>query len=238
MLKPVATAALLAATLMLGGCFSVSDQYDEIYDLGTSATGGVVTGADAPVGFVGANWVTPHEQKAEDITLADLPGFAFGATDPFNVLPPPFGTFYVPWKLFVTVVRAIPFVTYSEAGDGGGSVTWLSGSEPGPVWYAIGPAIEDLDSYVVPATETVAANHVPAPGFGDYRAYWSRRARSHLANMRHAGNTLKYLFLNANSNLPPFENWFPETMERDKTTIHYTFDAFLFNFDWDDPYID
>lgn len=230
-------ALALAMPLFFAGC-AQTQVYDTVYDHTTKVESGAAIAADAPFGFVGSAWAAPYEQKAEDISLADLPGFAFGATDPWNVLPPPFGTMYVPWKVFVTVVRTIPFVTYPKAGEAGpGTVTWVSGSNPGPVWHAIGPAINDLDSYVLPVRETVANDHTPTPGHGKYGAYWATRANSMFHHVGHAGYTMKYLFLNTNSDLPPYDSWYPEQMQRSKTTIHKTFDTFLFNFDWDDPYV-
>lgn len=229
-------ALCLGATLFTGGC-AAPKVYDGIHDQASTATGYVWTLADAPAGFVGANWSAPHEQAAEDITLADLPLFAFGLTDPTQVLPPPFGTFYAPWKIFVTAVRAFPFVTVPGDGENSSPLTFTSGTNPGPLWYVVGPAIRDLDSYASPIRETVAADHTPVPGNNNMGAYWSRRINSHVKHARHAGYTLKYLFLNTNSDFPPYDNFFPDQLSRDKTTIHQTLDRFLFGFDWNDPYI-
>lgn len=235
------TRILAVSALLLTGLFTGCAQtgvYDTVYDEHTKVSGGVAIVADAPAGFVGSAWAATYEQKAEDITLADLPGFAFGATDPWNVLPPPLGTMYVPWKVMVTLVRTIPFVTYPKQGEGcPGTVTWCSGEHPGPIWYAVGPAIEDLDCYVLPVRETVANDHTPVPGHGRYGAYWASRANSFWHTVGHAGYTMKYALLNTNSDLPPYDSWYPEQMQRSKTTIHKTFDTFLFNYDWDDPYI-
>jgi hypothetical protein len=230
-------ALALCLPVLFQGC-AQSGVYDTVYDQSTKVEAGAAIGLDAPFGFTGSAWAAPHEQKAEDITLADLPGFTFGVTDPWNVLPPPFGTMYVPWKVVVTLVRTIPFVTYPKAGEGSpGTVTWVSGEHPGPIWYAIGPGIEDVDAYVLPVHETAAADHTPVPGHGRYGEYWASRANAYFRTIGHAGYTLKYLLLNANSDLPPYDSWYPDAMERGKTTIHKTFDTFLFGYDWDDPYI-
>ena len=230
------TALLLSAALFLCSC-SAPGIYDGIYDKTSTATGYSAAMIDAPAGFVGANWTDPHEQAAEDISLADLPAFAFGLTDPTQVLPPPFGTFYAPWKLFVTTVRAVPFVTYTNNDRNDNHFTFTSGDNPGPLWYAVGPAINDLDFYAQPLRETVAGDHTPVPGNGNMEAYWMKRINSHVKHMRRAGYTLKYLLLNTNSNLPPYDNMYPDQMSRSKTNIHKTFDTFLFGFDWDDPYL-
>ena len=235
-MKRLLAFAVVCIPLLFTSC-AQSETYDTIYDHTSSFAGGAVVGADAPIGFVGGNWTDPHEQAAADITLADAPGFLFGLTDPTQVLPPPIGTFYAPWKLFVTAVRVFPFVTYSKAGEGGGSLTMTGGKNAGPLWYVGGPALEDLDSFVVPAHETVAADYTPVPGDGNMGKYWAIRANHHWSHIRHAGHTLKYILLNTNSNLPPYDNFFPDQLSRDKTTIHKTFDTFLFGFDWDDPYI-
>lgn len=202
----------------------------------TSGTVGGVAGGALGLGYSAGSWVEPHEQDAADITLADAPGFLFGMTDPYQVLPPPFGTAYAPWKLFVTAVRVFPFVTYSDAGEGS-TLTMTSGKHAGPLWYAVGPALEDLDSFVSPVHATVAADHTPVPGDGTRTAYLMARFNHQFRNIKHAGYTMKYWFLDANSNLPPYDNYFPDVMSRNKTTILQTLDTFLFNFDWDDPYV-
>ncbi|HMS17795.1 MAG TPA: hypothetical protein PKA37_13220 [Planctomycetota bacterium] len=229
-------AVMLGITCVLSGC-SAPSIYDGIYDKTTTASGYAVTAVESPAGFVAAGWTDAHERAAEDITLADLPAFAFGLTDPTQVLPPPFGTFYAPWKIFVTAVRAFPFVTWNTDNENTTQWTFAGGAHPGPLWYAVGPAIRDLDAYASPLQETVAADHTPVPGNNNMRAYWSKRMNSHVSNVRHAGYTLKYLLLNTNSDLPPYDDFFPDQMSRDKTTIHKTLDTFLFGFDWNDPYI-
>jgi hypothetical protein len=202
----------------------------------TSGVLGGVAGGALGLGYSMGSWVEPHEQNAADITLADVPGFAFGLTDPYQVLPPPFGTAYAPWKLFVTAVRALPFVTYSENGAVT-SFTLTSGSTPGPLWYVVGPALEDLDSYVHPIHTTVTASHTPVPGDGTRNEYLLARWNHQARNIKHAGYTLKYWLLGTNSDLPPYDNFFPDQASRDKTTVLQTIDTFLFGFDWDDPYL-
>jgi len=234
-MKRLSVLAVLGVSLLFTGC-AQTEVWDSVYDRTAKVPGSVVTALDAPVGFTGASWTDVYKRDAADITIADSPGWMFGLTDPMNVLPPPFGSFYHPWKLFVTAVRVFPFVTYSQEGDGH-SFTITGGEHPGPLWYVVGPALEDLDSFVSPVEETVAADFTPVPGNNNFGAYWATRANHHITNLQHAGYTLKYVFLNTNSNLPPYDNFFPDQMSRDKTTIHKTFDTFLFGFDWDDPYI-
>jgi len=202
----------------------------------TSGTVGGVAGGAIGLGYSAGSWVEPHEADAADITLADTPGFLFGLTDPYQLLPPPFGTAYAPWKLFVTAVRVFPFVTYSDAGEGS-TLTMVNGKHAGPLWYAVGPALEDLDSFVAPVHATVTAGHTPVPGNGTRASYVTTRFNQQFRDIKHAGYTLKYWLLDANSNLPPYDNYFPDVMTRNKTTILQTLDTFLFNFDWDDPYM-
>jgi len=201
----------------------------------SGAVGGAVGGAMG-VGYSMGSWIEPHEADAADITLADTPGFAFGLTDPYQLLPPPFGTAYAPWKLFVTAFRVFPFVTYSDAGDGH-TFTMTGGKNPGPLWYVVGPALEDLDSYVQPVHATTTASHTPVPGDGTRWSYLNARWGQQFRNIKHAGYSLKYMLLSTNSDLPPYDNYFSDQMSRDKTTILQTIDTFIFGFDWDDPYI-
>ena len=236
-MKKLAILLGMAAPLLLLGSCAQSAAHDDLYKLAAEGTGTIAAGVDAPVGFVAGTWTAPHEQKAEDISLADVPGFMFSAVDPYNVLPWPFGTFYVPWKMAVTTLKVFPFVTYSEEGEGAPMV-FTSGAHGGPLWHVFGPAIEDMDSFVIPAGETTTSSHTPVPGNGDRMGYWRSRTTSIVKGFTHAGYTMKYAFLGANSDKPPYDNYFPDVMERDKTTIHYTFDTFLFNYDWDDPFID
>jgi hypothetical protein len=88
---------------------------------------------------------------------------------------------------------------------------------------------------VSPVWETTAGDHTPVPGNSNLDEYWKFRGNSFGDSVTHAGHTLKYLFLNTNSDLPPYDT-FGEQLQRDKTTIHKTFDTFLFGADWDDPY--
>jgi hypothetical protein len=113
----------------------------------------------------------------------------------------------------------------------------MSGADAGPLWYVVGPPIRDLDAFAAPVRETVAADHTPVAGNNSMTAYWTKRMNSHVSHMRHAGYTLKYLLLNTNSDLPPYDDFFPDQLSRDKTTIHKTLDKFLFGFNWNDPYI-
>ena len=101
----------------------------------------------------------------------------------------------------------------------------------------VGPALEDLDSYVHPIHTTVTASHTPVPGDGTRNEYLLARWNHQARNIKHAGYTLKYWLLGTNSDLPPYDNFFPDQASRDKTTVLQTIDTFLFGFDWDDPYL-
>ena len=220
---------------LLGGC--ASEAYDSLYDQEWEAMGAAWNAVDAPFGLATSAWTDPHKRDAEDITLADFPYFMFSAADPWNVLPPPFGTMYVPWKLFVTAIRAFPFVTWGSKGDSQGVVTFSLGDQPGPLWVVIGPALSTVDSFVLPVGETVAADHTPVPHGGDFHKYWSSRIESHRAHFTHIGNMFRHYLFGTNYDQPPYDIWFPDVMQRDKTTIHKTIDHWLFLYDWDDPYI-
>ncbi|MAB89399.1 MAG: hypothetical protein CMJ90_08075 [Planctomycetes bacterium] len=231
----VAPFALTYAGADLGTYAAHGVTFDAPLHSNAGLIGGIAGGA-AGLGYSMGSWVEPYEKAAADLTLADVPAFAFGLTDPYQVLPPPFGTAYAPWKLFVTAVRALPFLSHSEDGEAA-SFTMTSGSTPGPLWYVVGPALEDLDSFVQPIRTTVTASHSPVPGDGTRNGYLMARWNHQWRNFKHSGNTLKYWLFSTNSNLPPYDNFFPDQTSRDKTTILQTIDTFLFGFDWDDPYL-
>jgi hypothetical protein len=85
--------------------------------------------------------------------------------------------------------------------------------------------------------ETVTAHYTPVPGGGDGGRYWRARVVSNFRNFQTSWYTIKYAFLNTNSSLMPYDSYYPDELEREKTTIHYTIDYHLFGFDWDDPYV-
>lgn len=83
-------------------------------------------------------------------------------------------------------------------------------------------------------TDVTSAN-TPTPGNGSPIAYWQHRNRAMRAPLLHSANTMKYLLLNTNSSFTPYDTWSTQ-FSRSRTNIHNTFDTFLFNFDWDNPY--
>ena len=40
-----------------------------------------------------------------------------------------------------------------------------------------------------------------------------------------------------NSYYPPYDRWYPEQLQGEKTTIHKVLDVHFFRYDWDNPYI-
>ncbi len=105
-----------------------------------------------------------------------------------------------------------------------------------PFYYLIGEGDIDVGP-VKPIEETVTAHYTPVPGGGDGGRYWRSRVVSHFRNIENSWYTLKYTFFNTNSSLPPYDSYYPDELEREKTTIHFTLDYHLFSYDWDDPYV-
>lgn len=103
------------------------------------------------------------------------------------------------------------------------------------VWTAVDAPAGLVGSTI--ASSSNSADHSPVPGNGSFGDYWGHRIDGHFRHFDHIGNHWKYYFWNANSEQPPYEYWWPTTIERDKTTWHETFDNHLFLFNWDDPYV-
>jgi hypothetical protein len=72
----------------------------------------------------------------------------------------------------------------------------------------------------------VADNYTPQPPAGE-TAYGG--------NIGRGLHTLEYVFLNTNSQLPPYET-FGESFQRGLTTSFQTVDWALWDYDWGDPY--
>ncbi len=225
----------LCASALLCACGSTSEIQEKGFNEVNQGRAAMISGLDAPAGLVASAWASPYRKDAEDLNPTDIVPLAVMATDPWNVLPPPLGTAYVPWKAFVTVVRAIPFVGYPTCDDGC-KVSLGCGEEGGPLWYIIAPGINAVDALVSPVGEEVTDSNSPVPGNGKFFAYWRLRNDGMRKGLVHAGNTMKYMFLNTNSNFAPYDTWYPTQMTRSKTNMHSTLDLHLFNFDWDDPF--
>lgn len=107
-----------------------------------------------------------------------------------------------------------------------------------PAYHVSEGAIADYDQWVSPVRETVAFNFTPAPhGGGQGLKYWASRSDAFVNHMVNAWGTIKYTLFNTNSYYPPYDRWYPEQLQGEKTTIHRTIDTFLFRYDWDDPYV-
>ncbi|MSR75931.1 MAG: hypothetical protein EXS14_10735 [Planctomycetes bacterium] len=223
------TAALLCA------CSATSEIQDKGWNDLNQGRAALLSTADVPMGLVASSWAAPYRKEAEDLNPTDIVPLAVMATDPWNVLPPPLGTAYVPWKAFVTVVRAIPFVGYPTCEDSC-KVSLGCGEDGGPLWYVIAPAINAVDALVSPIGEDVTDDNTPTPGNGNFFAYWRLRNNAMRKGLEHAGHTMMYLFLNTNSTHPPYDTWYSTQLTRSKTNMHRTFDIHLSNFDWDDPF--
>ena len=107
-----------------------------------------------------------------------------------------------------------------------------------PLYHVTRGPVEDWDSYVVPVRETIAYDFTPTPHGGHATAYFTSRFKSHAAHFQNIGNTIKYHLFNTNSSLPPYDRFYPDVWQQDKTTLHRTFDTHLWRYDWDNPYID
>jgi hypothetical protein len=138
-------------------------------------------------------------------------------------------------RLFALLAVAAAWTAGGCASDAPDYVVDGHGAVTGTV-VSVADAPFGLVGSTLATGEGVAADHTPVPGNGNFGDYWCSRIGSHFRNMRHAAYTTKYLLLNANSDLPPYDQWYPDTLQRDLTTFHKTFDTFLFNYDWDDPY--
>ena len=108
-----------------------------------------------------------------------------------------------------------------------------------PAYYVTKDTTETWNSHVRPIGETIAYDFTPAPhGGGEgHKYFWSRfnSTRSHVENI---GHTIKYHLFNTNSKFPPYDRWYPDQIQRDKTLIHRSVDLHVFRYDWDNPYID
>ena len=107
-----------------------------------------------------------------------------------------------------------------------------------PLYHVTSEPTDDWDSYVTPIRETVSYDFSPTPHGGDGTKYFTSRFNSHVKHFKNIGESFKYHLLNTNSMLPPYDRFYPEVWQRDKTTLHKTFDLHLFRYDWDDPYVD
>ncbi|HGY92215.1 MAG TPA: hypothetical protein ENK43_13680 [Planctomycetes bacterium] len=107
-----------------------------------------------------------------------------------------------------------------------------------PLYHVTKGPVEDWDSNISPIGETISYDFNPAPHGGDSLGYFTSRWESTRKHFRNIGETLKYHFLNTNSAFPPYDRFYPEVWQSDKTLLHRTFDIHLFRYDWDDPYID
>ncbi len=225
----------LCALTLVVGCTSTSRIQDKGFDEVNHARAAMLSAVDTPTGLASSFWASPYKKEADDLNPTDIVPVGLGmVTDPWNTLPPPLGTAYYPWKAFVTVVRAIPLVGYPTCDDN--CKIW-GGEDGGPLWYVIAPGINAVDALVSPIGEDVTPGNSPVPGNGKFFAYWQARNAAMRKGFVHAGNTMKYLLLNTNSNQWPYDSWYPTQLARSKTTMHNTFDTFLFNFDWDDPFV-
>ena len=157
--------------------------------------------------------------------IADMPAAAVGAAwnesateAPFYLtqIVDPFNWHHMAWRAFYTV-WSIPI---------------------NPLYHVTRDTTDDWDDFVSPVRETVTYDFTPTPHGGDAMRYLASRSDSHVKHARNIGHLLKYNFLNTNSMFPPYDRWYPDQIQRDKTLIHRTFDLHLFRYDWDDPYID
>lgn len=108
-----------------------------------------------------------------------------------------------------------------------------------PAYHLTEETTEEWNRHVQPIGETIAYDFTPAPhGGGDFHGYFGSRFASTKAHVNNIGHTIKYHFFNTNSLFPPYDRWYPDQIQQDKTTIHRSFDLHAFRYDWDDPYID
>ena len=203
------TLALLALCLLpLGGCVS-----------SVSHTGGQTELADDIEDAI-------HTEVAGRVaTIPTIPAHIVGASwnDPSTRFPEylaqvvdPYNYPHLAWRAFYTI-WSLPI---------------------NPVQCLTKRPMDDWNGYVSPIRETVTYDHVPTPFGGNGPKYWASRSNN---LVMHAGNiwsNVKYHFLNTNSYLPPYDRWYPEVIQGEKTMIHRTLDLHLFNFDWENPYID
>lgn len=84
-------------------------------------------------------------------------------------------------------------------------------------------------------TKTFEYDPIPHGEFGG--DYIESSFNNQGAHACHAWNEFAYYFFNTNSNLPPYDRWYPEQLQGEWTTIHRTIDLHFLNYDWDNPYV-
>ncbi|MEZ6195716.1 MAG: hypothetical protein R3F20_08300 [Planctomycetota bacterium] len=173
------------------------------------------------------------EAKAQDgviagrtATLAESPFGATGAAwvEPRSEFPyylaqvvDPFNYPHMLWRAFYTV--------------------WTV--DINPLYHLTEEPVEDWNKYVQPIGETVTYDYTPTPhGGGEAFKYWQSRSDAITSKFENSWYSLKYHFMNTNSDRWPYDNWHPGQIETDKTTMHRTIDLHFFNYDWDDAFID
>lgn len=141
---------------------------------------------------------------------SEFPYYAAQIVDPFNYP-------HLLWRAFYTV--------------------WTV--ELNPLYHLTEEPIEDWNRQVRPVGETVTYDYTPTPHGGmEAFKYWQSRSDAITRRFENSWYSLKYHFMNTNSNLPPYDDFYPDQIQRDKTTIHRTLDLHFFGYDWDDAYID
>lgn len=78
-------------------------------------------------------------------------------------------------------------------------------------------------------------DYSPAPGDGGF-AYWGYRANSFSRSWTRITDNVMYNLFNTNCAFPPYDSWC-DSFQGDMTNMMKTIDVHLFNFDWDDPYV-
>lgn len=108
-----------------------------------------------------------------------------------------------------------------------------------PLWYPTEKPTKTWDSYVSPIQETESLDWgVPPHGGRNPTEYWASRSNSFVKDFENNWGFVKYHLFNTNSYYPPYDRWYPEQIQREKTTIHKTLDLHFFDYDWDDPFVD
>ncbi len=81
-------------------------------------------------------------------------------------------------------------------------------------------------------------NGEPVSGNNDYGAHVSNYVTSQGTHLEHAFKTAGLWLLNTNFEYPPYETFLDDQMPRAMWTIEKTVDVHLFNYDWDDPFLE
>ncbi len=77
----------------------------------------------------------------------------------------------------------------------------------------------------------------PVPGNNDYPDHFGKYWEAQGDHLAHAFKTFALWSLNTNYEYPPYETFFEDQEPRAMWTIGKTFDVHLFNYDWDDPFL-